>query len=333
MGTGAALEAAAAGSHSSCPSAPLGALTALRGLQSLTLWDPGTLTPHLGPVKTKGIERIWAGLSLHGPSHACSLSGAQVPRVPESPVLQSSWSTKADCEPVLGTQHSLVGWMGLGWDCHCCSWLCPWLYPGLHGCALWEQGGGGISLHGWEEEESLMRKRGSCKVEWVSWGPGKARSTFPSAVAAAVHQHAVKLGTCRTVQGNMWDRAPGFVSGAGGLWSLLADRLCNFGKGEREARLACLPHAGSLHAASPCCVPVLSHHSRRRSLALMSLTQRGLPGAPHGSVSPCHAAGDVCERGGSTALSASPTLPAPQERGCGNRRSASAHGTARDLPA
>lgn len=27
------------------------------------------------------------------------------------------------------------------------------------------------------------------------------------------------------------------------------------------------------------------------------------------------------------------SLPAPQERGCGNRRSASAHGTARDLPA
>lgn len=39
----------------------------------------------------------------------------------------------------------------------------------------------------------------------------------------------------------------------------------------------------------------------------MSLTQRGRPGAPHGCVSPCHAVGDVCECGGSTALSANPT--------------------------
>lgn len=46
---------------SSCPSTPLGALTLLTALQSLTLWCPGTLTPHLGPVKTQGKERIWAG--------------------------------------------------------------------------------------------------------------------------------------------------------------------------------------------------------------------------------------------------------------------------------
>lgn len=41
---------------SSCPSALLLTLTltTLTGLQSLTLWGPGTLTPHLGPFKTQG---------------------------------------------------------------------------------------------------------------------------------------------------------------------------------------------------------------------------------------------------------------------------------------
>lgn len=70
--------------------------------------------------------------------------------------------------------------------------------------------------------------------------------------------------------------------------------------------LACLPHTGSLHTESPGCIHVLSHHSRGKSLALVSLTERGLPRAPPGSVSPCHAVGDVCECGRSMALSASP---------------------------
>lgn len=124
-----------------------------------------------------------------------------------------------------------------------------------------------------------MRKRGSCKVERVLWGPGKAQRPL-SCRNSSSYQYSLRLGTCRTVQGNMWDRAPGSVLGPGGLWRHLADRLCNSGKGEGEARLACLPHSGSLHAASPGCVPVLSCHGRGRSLALVSLTQQGLPGAP-----------------------------------------------------
>lgn len=75
---------------------------------------PGTLTPHLGPVKTQGTERIWAGGSLHGPSRACGLSGAQAPHVPESPVLQRSWSTTAEqYEPVWAS--STPWWDGGGW--------------------------------------------------------------------------------------------------------------------------------------------------------------------------------------------------------------------------
>lgn len=182
-------------------------------------------------------------------------------------------------------------------------------------------GGRGITH---EEERFLQSGEGTL---------GTWQSRFPSAVGTALHQHTVKLRTCRTVQGDMWDRTPGSALGPGGLWSRLADRFCNFGKGEGEAKLACVPHAGPLCAASPGCVPVAVPPQQREEPGSGVPDSVGPSRSPRGSVSPCHAVGDVCECGGSTALPANPTLPAPWERGHGDRRGASACGTARALPA
>lgn len=90
--------------------------------------------------------------------------------------------------------------------------------------------------------------------------------------------------------------------GSGGLWSRLAHRLCNCGKGQGEARLA--PH--SIPRLCPCA------GQQREEPASAVPDSAGPSRSPHGSVSPCHAV-VMSERGGSMALSASPTASSTGE--------------------
>lgn len=155
----------------------------------------------------------------------------------------------------MGTQHPLVAWMGLGWDCHCCPWLCPWLCPGpawlchvgarrRRNCPSWV-GGRGIT----HEEERFLQSGEDTLGTW--------QSRFPSAVGTALHQLAVKLGTCRTVPGDMWDRVPGSALGAWGPVEPLGRQTLALEKGRERPGWPVCPTQGPYlqrpRAASPCC--------------------------------------------------------------------------------